>query len=301
VAFNELLAGRIDLLDGMDKSFQYRVIQPNGQLKPAFAGQLRLRTGPQLTTEYLGFRTSNPHTPLGNPLVRLALHHAINKAELTYVVRRGLGTPAHGGLVPPGTPGFPPDSFVVASPSYNPSRALELLAEAGYPQGRGLPRFTLLTSPAAVQQAELIQRDWAAIGVQLDIEQAEGTVQRERVYNGTADIWRASWMADYPDAENYLSLLASWNLAPNGPNTTRWQNGEYDRLLEKATHTLDLTERYQLYQQAEALHLAESPIIPLYYYRSVRIMQPYVRHEPMSPMNLVFPLKHVRFEQTPIK
>jgi peptide/nickel transport system substrate-binding protein len=297
VAFNEFLAGRIDLLDGLDKSFQYRVIQPDGQLKPSVAGRLRLRTGPQLTTEYLGFRTSDPRSPLANPKVRLALHHAINKRELTRVVRRGLGQAATGGLVPPGTPGFPPDSVVVVSPEYNPRRALELLAAAGYPKGQGLPTFTLLTSPAAVQQAELIQRDWAALGVRLEIEQAEGTVQRERVYNGTADIWRASWMADYPDAENYLSLLASRNLAPHGPNTTRWQNPAYDRLLERATQTLAPDERHRLYHRAESLHLAESPVIPLYYYASVRMVRPYVRHEPMCAMNLVFPLKHIRFIQ----
>jgi peptide/nickel transport system substrate-binding protein len=120
---------------------------------------------------------------------------------------------------------------------------------------------------------------------------------RELVALSKIAFFRKSWVADYPDAENYLALFYSGNFSPNGPNYTHFKNKTYDELYLKAKTELDKEVRYELYRQMEEIILDEAVIVPLYYDQVVSYLQPYVEKMESNPLNL-YDLKRVRISKT---
>jgi peptide/nickel transport system substrate-binding protein len=292
-AFMELQNGNLDFIEGIDPLLRDELLDSTGKLMPKYADKLHFFLLPQLTTEYWGINMVEGLLAQ-KPALRLAINHAIDRRQLTRHLLKGLALPASSGLVPRGMPSF---SDSVRGYDYHPQKVKRYLAEAGFPDGKGLPELTLHTTPLHTRTAELLQHQLAKFNIRIKIETVEGATLREVVSKGKATLWRASWIADYPDAENYLSLLLTANHAPTGPNTTRFSDPEYDRLLTQALTETNDSARFRLYHRAERLMLSRAPLVPLYYYRTVRLARKGWTNLPTCAMPTVLPLKQVTYQK----
>ena len=187
-------------------------------------------------------------------------------------LRNSLSTPAESGFVPEGLPSF--DSSKVRGYRYDPERAMQLLADAGFPGGRGLSPIQLQTIPIYAEMANFIARQLGEIGIPVQVDVIQKSLLLDLTAKGKSPFFRACWIADYPEAENYLSVFYSKNPAP--PNYTRFNNAAFDRVFEQAIQEVNDSVRYRLYQEADRIIVEESPVIPLWYDRVIRLVQPSV-------------------------
>jgi len=153
--------------------------------------------------------------------------------------------------------------------------------------GNQAPEITITTNSQYVDLCEYIQRELEKIGLIVHIDVVPPSTLRQSKASGKLPIFRASWVADYPDAENYLSLFYSKNFAPNGPNYMHYKNDEFDKLYDKVFLTTDNEDRYKLYRTMDSLIIQDAPIVPLYYDQFVRFSQKNVRGLGTNPINLL--------------
>jgi peptide/nickel transport system substrate-binding protein len=262
-AFLEFIKGDLDFLSGIDASYKDELLTKTGELNNKYKGKIQFSKQDYLNTEYLGFLLDENQTneALKSPKVRQALNIAFDKKSMMKYLRNGIGTPADGGIIPRGLSGNLRESTY----SYNPDKALKLLEEAGYPNAEGIPEIQINTTSSYVDLCEYIQHAWKEIGIQVSIEVSPPSTHRQQVAQTQLSIFRASWIADYPDAENYLSLFYSANHCPNGPNYTHFSNAQFDALYEQSMNSTDLDYRARLYQLMDSIIMSEGAIIPLYY------------------------------------
>lgn len=274
-AFKAFENNKIDYISGLTSEYINKVINKDGTINADFSNKYHIDKVPIINTEYIGILldnkqyADNPNHPLLDIRVRKALNYVINREEIIEELRRNLGKPAHGGLVPPILSG---DENAIKGYSYNPKKAEELLAEAGYPKGKGLPELTFYTIPSAFYLAEYVQAKFRQFGIQSKIEINNGPGHIGLINTGQAKIFRVRWLADYPDAENYLALFNSKNLAP-GPNKTRYVNPAYDSLYAKACAEKVDSTRKKLYRQMEQMMMDDAPVIPIYYDEALQLSQ----------------------------
>ncbi len=295
-AFVAFRQNQLDFIGDLDASYRDEVLARDGSIREPYASRYQFILAPQLNTEYLGMLIDDTaEVAQGHPLqdlrLRQALNHAIDRERLVRYLLNGMGYPAQAGFVPYGLPSHDPQA--VAGYSYDPERARALLAEAGYPNGEGLPRLTLHSTEKYAAISEYIQKSFENIGVKLEIQNQQGGALRGDIYGVKLNFWRASWIADYPEGENYLSLFYSENASPNGPNTTHFSSPRYDSLYRAALSLTDDSARYAVYHEMERLMLAQAPIIALYYDRSFRMLQPGWTGLGSNAMNHLY-LKQVR-------
>jgi peptide/nickel transport system substrate-binding protein len=155
------------------------------------------------------------------------------------------------------------------------------------------PKVMLSTNATYIDIAEFLQREWQKIGLEVEIDVNPPSTLRQAIATGKVSFFRASWIADYPDAENYLSLFYSKNFTPNGPNYTHFSNAAFDALYEKAFLETDDSKRFILYQQMDKIIIDEAPIIPLFYDKVARFTRKNVEGLGINPLNLLS-LKRVR-------
>lgn len=288
--FMEFMMGRLDFLSGMHAVYKDEMITRSGKLNPEHADRITMIGQPYLNTEYLGFLLDPDleivrGSPTLNKNIRRAINYGFDRDKMMRFLRNNIGTPANSGFVPIGMPSFSREK--VPGYHYNPDYARELLSEAGYPMGEGLPEITLTTTSDYQDLCEYIQHELSEIGISLNIEVNTGASFRDRMANGQLMFFRGSWIADYPDAENYLSLFYSKNFSPSGPNYTHFFQPAYDSLFEKALHTLDDSARYCIYQQMDRMIIDEAAIVPLYYDQVVRFIPKDLNGLGSNPMNLL--------------
>ena len=159
------------------------------------------------------------------------------------------------------------------------------MKEAGYPDGKGLPPVKLMTIPIYAEMGNFIARQLEEIGIKVQVEVVLRSLLFELTSNSRALFFRGSWIADYPDAENYLSVFYSKNPAP--PNYTRYKNPEFDALFERALVENNDSARYKLYQQADQVMINDAPVVPLWYDKSVRLVQTNVHGFIPNGLNLL--------------
>ena len=239
-------------------------------------GELRLDL--QLSQLYLNFNTTR--APLNNPKVRRALGLAIDRAAICRSVYNGSRLPAPS-FTPPGCGGYVPPEKVRLD--YAAARAL--LAEAGYPGGRGLPSMPLevLNDDKTPKVGEAIQAMWEKeLGVHITLEPYEQKtmLQNQQTLNFTIAL--QGWSADFADPVTFLGTFTTGN----GNNWTGWGSKEYDRLLDQASLTADPIARFALLQQAETLLLAESPVTPLMFGSRSYLIHPAVKNWQPSPLGV---------------
>jgi peptide/nickel transport system substrate-binding protein len=209
---------------------------------------------------------------------------------ITYL-RNNVGTPGIAGMVPDGMPSF--DSTKVIGYDYNPTKAKKLLKEAGFPDGKGLPIITLSTTGTYADLCEYIQGQLEGIGIKIKIDINQAGQHLAMVSQIKVPFFRGSWIADYPDAENYLSLFYSKNFTPSGPNYTHFKNSTFDSLYEKSLTIINDSIRFNLYQQMDNLVMEEAPVVVLYYDQSIRLIQNNIEGLSTNPMNSLV-LKRVK-------
>ncbi len=296
-AFLEFVKGNLDILTRIDASYKDELLTPAGNLQEKYQDRFYKIARPFLNTEYLGILVdtgnSSVHPALSMRKVRQAVNYGFDRAKMLRYLRNNLGTPAHAGFVPVGMPGFNRNQ---GGYSYNPDKARQLLAEAGYPNGQGLPPIELATTSLYLDIAQYIQHELSRIGMKLQINVMPPATLRELMAKAEAPFFRGSWIADYPDAENYLALFYSPNHTPAGPNYTRFTNNEFDRLYEKSKSIVNDSLRYDYYHRLDSIVIREAPVVPLFYDQSVRFLPHYVSGLQTNPLNHNL-LKRVKIEK----
>ena len=255
--------------------------------------QFKVYKTPYLNTEYLGILMDDNQTnnALKQVKVRQALNWAFDRDLMMQYLRNNIGTPAHSGFIPKGLSGFQK----AIGYSYNPLKAKILLAEAGFPNAEGIPSIDLNTTSSYVDLCEYIQHAWQELGLTVNVNVNPPSTHRQQVSKSQLSIFRGSWIADYADAENYLSLFYSKNHSPNGPNYTHFTNLEFDNLYEKTLKIPELENRVALYEQMDSIVINQAPIIPLYYDNVMRFTHKNVCGLGSNAMNLL-DLKRVVLE-----
>ncbi|HWB90349.1 MAG TPA: ABC transporter substrate-binding protein, partial [Puia sp.] len=182
-----------------------------------------------------------------------------------------------------GLPSF--DSNKVHGYHYDPDKARRLLASAGFPGGRGIAPIRLLTIPIYSDFATFIARQLQDVGLHINVEVVQKSLLLEETAQSKALFFRGSWIADYPDAENYLSVFYSKNPAP--PNYTRYNDPVFDRLYDQALQESNDSVRYRLYQEMDQRVIDAAPVVPLWYDEVVHLVNPRVHGLEANALNLL--------------
>ncbi|HUU26649.1 MAG TPA: ABC transporter substrate-binding protein [archaeon] len=261
VALEKYRAGELDLLD---------------QLPPGLVSLSQKRAGeefhfwPGLSVRYLGFNlTRSPFK--GNLKLRQAFNWAVNKEAIVNILGEGIDVVSTG-AIPPGLPGR--NSALKGYP-YDPEKARQALAEAGYPGGKDLEEITLLynNDPVDRRICEFVQACLAEIGVRIRLKSLEWAAFLAAVRAGESELFRGSWVGDFPDAHNFLyTLFHSQNWGDAG-NYTRFANPQVDSLLTLAAMSADFGLREKLYREAEEIISYEAPWIFLFHPGQVALLK----------------------------
>ncbi|ACF15073.1 extracellular solute-binding protein family 5 [Chloroherpeton thalassium ATCC 35110] len=266
-------------------------VSENGTLTDQYKNDFALQSVPALSVQYYGFNTKLE--PFQKKLVRQAFSYAIDREKIAkYVLKGGVASPAHFGIVPPSMPKY--DASKTKGYEFNPEKARKLLAEAGYPNGNSFPKVTLQLNSGGGRNEQVAEAVQAMLKENLNIEVALSIVEwsqhLESQERSKAPFFRAGWVADYPEPENFLNLFYG-KLVPKKldarsyPNTTRLESAVFDSLYEKALSTVNDSVRYALYQKAEQAAVAEAPMIFIFYDLDERLLNKDVRDYPINPMD----------------
>lgn len=251
-------AGQLDVTMAVPftKLAGYRTEQPS-----------RLRSVPLSETRYLVLNTTRP--PLDDARVRRALALALDRTALVEKVLL-TGQPAFN-FVPTSLGGYTPAERITE----NIAEARRLLAEAGFPEGRGFPRLELSTWPVNPAQLEAVQQMWRReLGIEITLAPREARTHLTSLASGDFALAFMTAIPDYDGASDLFTQLTS----AHPLNYPHWRSAEFDRLVAAAMTTLDPATRYSAYQQAEKLLLAEMPLIPLYFNTQNFLVAPRVKN-----------------------
>lgn len=263
------------------------------QLTNNYKDKYELQRSTAMNSHFFDFQCMSGRL-FSNMNLRRALSFSVNRAQIVkHVLKDAPQGPADHGIVPPAFGRYPIAD--VKGVTFNLDSAKYYLEKAGYPGGKGLPKITMTiyNEPVTMQIAQAVQNMWQQyLGATVEIQIMQLTQFLTASEEGKLDLWLTRWYADYPDVENFLNLL-NGRLVPSDPslksypNATRWKNEEFIRVFYQALATQDETERMKLYAQAENIAVLESPVIPLFYQEHIRLLQKYVRDNPLDPMNRV--------------
>ncbi len=282
--FLEFLQGRVDFISGLSPANKDELLTRTGDLRARYKDRVIMDKLPYLNTEYLAFLNSDDTktNPYADKRVRMAINLGFDRVKMMLYLRNNMGTPAINGFIPKGLPSYTAD---YAPYDYDYNRAAELLKEAGYPEGRGLPELVLHTTSDYVDLCQYIQHQMSELGINMSIDVMPGAVYREKMASGNLGFFRGSWIADYPDAENYLSLFYSINASPNGPNYTRFSDEVYDDMFNRAINETDRDKRIEIYRSMNRYVSERSVVVPLYYDQVVRFYHNNIINFVGNPLN----------------
>ena len=268
-AFMKFVSGEFDFFNGVESSFKDELLSNDGNLQSKYKGRFHLLRKPFLNTEYLGFwlgdSLEGKPNLLKNVHLRRALSYSTDRKGIIRYLRNGLGEPGEQGFTPP----------VLLNSDYkgyefNMQKAADELAKAGFSGGKGLETLKLSTTADYLDMAVFIKKCWAGIGVKVNVEVQTGGMLRQLRNKGKLGIFRGSWIADVPDAENYLACFYEGNLSPAGPNYTHYQSNSFNNLYELSFQTSG-ESRTKVMARADSLLMPDCPVIVLYYDQSIRL------------------------------
>lgn len=274
--------GKLDFLNSLDPSYKDELLTPKGELQPNYQNKINLQKGPYLNTEYIGFYLDNDNPALQSKAIRKAINIGFDRVKMITYLRNTIGFPALEGFIPKGLAGKTPHRLN----QYQPDLARVLVQE--FIEAHNVkPTLRLATDINYLDICEYLQRELQKIGINIQVDLMPTPTLRQAKSAGKLESFRASWIADYPDAENYLSLFYSPNFSPNGPNYTHFKNPKFDRLYQEALAHPELEQRVSLYQKMDEMIMADYPVVPLYYDQAVRFVQKDVQGFEMNPLNLL--------------
>lgn len=279
--FLQFIQGNLDFLNSIDNSYKDDILTSKGTLQERYVDKINMVSGPYLNTEYLGVYLDAKEKEAGSLKLRKAMNYGFDRKKMIQYLRNGIGTPALNGFIPKGLPSF----NNMKGYSYKPKKAKKLIEEYIKETGDKNPSITIATNSQYQDLCEFIQREMQKIGLKVNVEVMPPSTLREQKVNGKLSIFRGSWVADYPDAENYLFIFHSKNFSPNGPNYTHYKNDEFDKLYEQSIKTTNTKERQRLYQKMDSLLISSAPVIPLYYDEVLRFTHKNVKGLGINPIN----------------
>jgi len=278
---------KLDFINDIDASFKDEVLTKKGELRNDWKGKIQLQTHPYLNVEYFGILVDSTNdllqrSPMRQKKIRQAINYGFDREKMVLYLRNSLGIPAQSGFVPAGLPSF--DSAEVKGYHYDPKKARELIRQTGLDLRRMSP-LKLQTIPVYADIASYIARELGELGLKVEVDVVQKSLLLELTSSSRTPFFRGSWIADYPDAENYLAVFYSKNPAP--PNYTRYSNPRFDAVFERALGETNDSLRYRLYRQADAIMMEDAPVVPLWYDVVVHLVQPGIKGFPPNALNLL--------------
>ncbi len=221
----------------------------------------------QFATLYYFIDPIGPH--FGDKRLRQALAMALDREALSRAIKRRYARPAYGGFVPPGMPGHVPD----CSLPFDPERARDLLAQAGFPEGKNIPETQLVSYPHWAVATRFMQESWRK-HLGLNIE-TQVVLSSSELINLEGSIGIGGWLADYPDPDNFLRVDVDLTIP-------HWRNETYQDLLARASKLTDQNERLALYKQAEHILADEACLVPFMYNNLHLMLKPWIKRYPTA-------------------
>ncbi len=280
ITFHEVTEAQPRWLNFMKGNYEYMGIPKDnfdsaiaeGDLTPEMKSKgVQLFKTPEPDVTYVAFNMKDPI--LGkNENLRKAIALAYDTKTSIEKFYNGQALPAQS-PIPPSIDAYDPN-FENPFKKFDVSKAKEFLEKAGFPEGKGAPviEYSALTSSTARQMAEFFKQNMAAIGLQVKIDSVSWPQLQKKIKEAQAQMWGIAWLADYPDAENFLQLLYGPNKTP-GPNGANFANSKFDELYKKAAILPPGPERTQLYQEMRDIFVNEMPWVP-----GVHRLGYYLRH-----------------------
>ena len=286
--FLKFLSGSLDFVSDVDAALRDNLLTKTGNLQPKYDDKIKLLKGPYLNVEYFAILmdTSLPivkENPLSFIEVRKAINYGFDRNEMLLFLKNNRGIAATGGIIPPSL--LPININAKYGYTYNPDTALQLLKKAGFENGRGLPEITLHTVEQYQDIAVYIKDKLEDIGIAIKIETVDSRLLREMRLNKSTVFFRSSWIADYADAENYLTVFYGESDAP--PNYTRYHNLVFDSLYHIAVAESDEAIRKQMYYTMDSLMMQDAPVVPLFYDEVYRFVQKNISGLEPNPLNML--------------
>ncbi len=265
--FLDFKEGRLDYYSPSPEVLS-QITDENGKLLPQY--DFEMVKQPWLNTVYLAVQLDKD-MPGGknniladNIKLRQAISYAIDREKIVKYVLKFKGIPANNGPIPVGMPGYSKD---VIGYKYDKDKAIRLLEEAGYPNGKGLSGLKLTISNEETQKliGEAVQAQLRDVGIDVQLDFIQGSTLRSSQVGGELAFWRANWGADYFDPENFMALFYSKNKTPNGPNYTHYSNPITDSLYDLGMKETDFAKRKVIYNEMERIVMEDAPWILLIY------------------------------------
>lgn len=285
IAMLELLNGNLDFVNSLESSFVNELLDKDGNLLEHQAEKISFSKAPFLNMEYLGINLEAcaEDSPLRKKEVRQAINYALDKGVMLTALRNNVGKPAGSGFVPQGLPSH--DKTQVLGYEYNIQKARELITKAGYNSPSEIPVIELFTNKDYLDITTFVARQLEKIGLRINIEVLESAILRDGMRKGSIPFFRASWIADYPDAESFLCMFYSKNPAP--PNYTRFSNERFDELYEQSIKEADTDKRFAMYQEMDRILVKEAPVVFLFYDEAARFFTKDLKHVSKNGLNLL--------------
>ncbi len=294
MALLQFLDQKLDLFNGITSTTKDIILNDDGSLQDKLRSYISLEKKSFLNTEYLAIQVDSisANAPWNNVHFRRSINYAIDRQAMIRHLRNGVGNPADGGFIPVGLQGH------VSNPeygyTYNKQLAITELELSTY-RDNPIP-IVVSTTKDYLDLCIYIQKQLSEIGINCEINVLPSSELKEQKRNGNLAFFRASWIMDYPDAENYLSCFYSKNFAPNGPNYTHYANEAYDALYEHSLIETDDSTRISMYAEMDRLILTDAPIVVLFYDQSIRLLNKRVSGLVNNPLNIPN-LKYVRIDK----
>ena len=285
-AFMKFVQGEYDFFNGIDATIKDELLNHSGDLKPKYKNQFNLLKSPFLNTEYIGFNL-NPkfnNEATSNLYFRKALNFAIDREKLIGFLRNGVGIPAYYGFTPLGLPNY--QYANIQKTLFDLDSALFYL-KASKINVKTMKPIELNTTQDYLELMVFVQKEWAKIGVPVKISVHPSSFLRQLRKDQEISCWRGSWIADYPDPENYLVCFETRNFSPNGPNYFHYSNATYDQMVQESNAFTNDSVRMQMLSKAEGVMKAEQPCVVLYYDESIRMTQTWIQGLNANPINFL--------------
>ena len=280
--FMQFIQGKLDFMSGLAPSYKDEMLTENGELNPKYKESIKLEKAPYLNSEYLGIYLDDSTSVLQHKKLRQALNYGFNRQKMIRFMRNGIGFPANQGFIPKGLPGFGIHGY-----SYQPEKAAHLIKAVKKENDLDHIKIRISTNPSYLDLMEFIQKEYERLGLQVELDVMPASTIRQKRSRGDLAVFRASWIADYPDAQNYLSLFYSENFAPNGPNYTHFNNALFDDLYIASLRKNSAKKRAPMYRKMDSIIIEEAAVIPLYYDQVVRFSQKDIKGLGINPINLL--------------
>jgi len=245
---------------------------------------------PAMSVYYYGFQHQSEI--FNKKEVRLAFNYAIDREKIVNYTLQGEGIPGIYGIVPPSFTKYA--STTLKGYTLDVDKARKLLAQGGYPQGKGFPKLTLQINSGGgdrnIRTAEVIQKMLKEnLNIDVEINVMPFAEHLESLETGKAFFWKQGWSADYPDPETFLTLLYGKHVPANLTdksylNTVRYKSERFDSIFSAAMNETDEAKRFDLYRQADQQAIDDGAIMPIFYDEGYRLIQTTVKNFPINAM-----------------